>query len=298
MITHDAAGIAHHGCIALFTAALSAACATAVPPGRSEHPIRRMVPIPICLNGLPQNAPPGPQRPTKPEEYWPLLWAGFTPNTGPLDPLARDCAGRQPLASFSPGPLAVSASDAVVTDVAQQFKLVWLPVRPGKDNLAVGLLALLRHGAGGVEVYASGAHAGELGATRFTLERIGQRWAVAAMQEKCDERPTSPTCESTASIYLIERGALSSKVIVPLERWATAPKADGVGAVEYHFSSGLDYLATGIQITEHLVARDRTNGEIRSSDLQRMLVLKAGRLTASAESLWQRTSDQSSTTAP
>ncbi len=278
----------HRRCFALLTAALSAACATAAPQGRSEHPIRRMVPIPICLRELPQNALPEPLRP---EEYWPILWPGFDPNRGPLDPLARDCAGRQPLASLSlsgsKGPLGVSANDAVVTNVAQQFKLVWLPVRRGEGNPSVGMLALLRHRAGRVEVYATGAHAGELGATRFELQRLGPHRVVTAVEERCN-KSTPPTCESTARIYLLERAALTAPVVAPLERWATAPTANGVGSVEYHFSSGLDYLATGIQITEHLVMRDRTSGETRSPDLQRVLVLKAGELAASAESLWQR----------
>lgn len=278
---------AHHHCFALLTA-FSAACTTALPQGRSEHPIRRMVPIPICLSELPQNAPPGTLRA---EEYWPILWPGFDPNTGPLDPLARDCAGRQPLASWSlsgsRGPLGVSANDAVVTNVAQQFKLVWLPVRRGEGNPSAGMLALLRQRAGRVEVYATGAHAGELGATRFELERIGPHRVVTAIEERCNDISTPPTCESTARIYLLARGALRAPVVAPLERWATAPKANGVGPVEYHFSSGINYLATGIQITEHLVVRDRTSGETRSSDLQRVLVLEAGEWAASAKSLWQ-----------
>jgi hypothetical protein len=188
--------------------------------------------------------------------------------------------------SGSEGLLGVSANDAVVTNVAQQFKLVWLPIRPGAGNSRVGMLALLRHQSGRVEVYATGTHAGELGATRFTLERMGPRWVVTAVEERCDEKSMPRTCESTASVYLLERGALPAPVIAPLERWATVPSGNGVGFMEYHFSSGLDYLPTGIQITEHLVVRDRATGATRSSDLQRMLVLKAGKLSASAESLW------------
>jgi hypothetical protein len=279
---------AHRHCLALLTAALSVACTTAAPQGRSEHPIRRMVPIPICLRESPRNELSGPLRP---EEYWPILWPEFHPNTGLLDPLARDCAGHQPLASLSlsgsEAPLRVSAYEATVTNVAQQLKLVWLPIRRGVGNPSVGMLALLRHRFSRVEVYATGAHAGELGATRFELQRIGARRVVTAIEERCNDTSTPTTCESTARIYLLERGALLAPVIAPLERWATTQAANGVGSAEYHFSSGLDYLATGIQVTERLVVRDRTSGETRSSDLQRVLVLKAGGLAASAESLWR-----------
>src|SRR5262245_54483883 len=140
-----------------------------------------------------------------------------------------------------------------------------------------------------MEVYAVGIHRGSPSGTRFTLQRMGPRLVVEAVQETCSGQGGDRRCNSSTSVYLMTTGALRHAANFPIEQIARAPGGDDYGPVEYRFTASAEYRDTSIELTEHLSVTAQGQGETRSSDLQRALRLENGQLLASGESLWTKT---------
>jgi hypothetical protein len=227
----------------------------------------------------------------QPTDYWPLLWPKFEQPPAALDPRDRDCSGRQPFSAWAGTTTVLQplGSAASVTRSADDLEVIWLPVATESEARGSGLLALGRRRERRLEVYAIGVHAGDPERSRFTWQRLGSRLLVSAL-ETCDAAAPPTTCESSVSLYLARRGRLSSLGTLALERSVRGVRAArGAEPLEYHFQATLQYRPDGIHLQEHLTVRDPVQGELRRSELERVLVLRKDQLVESEPSLWQQT---------
>jgi hypothetical protein len=257
---------------------------------KTEDAARLMIPVPICIKRLPRASGPGVVVSLTSEEYWSLLLPSFDPNARTIDPSAPDCSGRTSLIRLSPSgttTLRVDPEKVTLAPGADGMKMVWLESHPLGEETFEGLLALFRQRESYMEVYAVGSHRGRPQGTRFTLQRMGPRLVIEAIQEDCTGEGRERRCRATSSVYLMATGALEAAATYPIEQVAKTTR-DG-SPVEYRFSASADYRDTSITLTEHLSVNSKDQGEIRSSDLERAFRLESGRLVASGESLWTKT---------
>jgi hypothetical protein len=284
------ANAAGAGLRALFALLILIACSAPPPPARPANLARQLVPVPICLSPL-GNTPAGASTTPQPADYWPLLWPHFDPRSGQLDPLDRDCSGRQALAAWAgtTNSLRPRTAEALISKGADDLEVIWLPILLDAAPDGTGLIALGRRRERRLEVYAIGVHGGDPERTHLAWQRLGPRLLVSAL-EGCAAAPTA-TCESSVSLYLARHGRLAALGSVVLERTALgAPSSRGAEPLEYHFQTTLLYRPDGIHLQEHLAVRDRVRGEVRRSDLERILVLRKDQLVQSEPSLWQQIS--------
>jgi hypothetical protein len=267
-------------------------CQGSVQSAKTEDEARLMVPVPICVKRLPRSAAPGAIVSLSPNEYWSLLLPSFDDAAKTLDPSGEDCSGRRSLASLSPqgvDRMTVDPDKLTLAAAADGMKVLWLQSHAMDDNTSSGLLALIRQLDSYLEVYAVGTHRGRPLGTQFTLERMGPRLVINALEEDCSGEGQERRCRATSSVYLMGTGALAAAATYPIEQIASASAPGGLGMLEYRFSASADYRADAIALTEHLSVRSKGQGEIRSSDLERAFHLKDGQLIASGESLWTKT---------
>jgi len=272
--------------------ALLGGCKKNVLSSKTEDDARLMIPVPICVKRLPRASTPGAVVSLTPEEYWALLLPSYDGGARTIDPTALDCSGRQSLARLSPPEtkrLRVDPEKIVLAAGADSMKLVWLESHPLSEGVFEGLMAIMRQKESYMEVYAVGIHRGLPGGTRFTLQRMGPRLVVEAVQETCSGQGGDRRCNSSTSVYLMTTGALRHAANFPIEQVARNPGSDDYGPVEYRFTASAEYRDTSIELTEHLSVTAQGQGETRSSDLQRALRLENGQLLASGESLWTKT---------
>jgi hypothetical protein len=266
------------------------ACKAQTLSSKTEDEARMMIPVPICVKRLPRGSTPGAVVSLTPAEYWGLLLPSFDRNAQTIDPSAPDCSGRLTLLSLSPSgtnSLRVDPEKVTLAPGADGMKMVWLESHPLGEDTFEGLLALVRQRESYMEVYALGIHRGRPQGTRFTLQRMGPRLVIEAIQEDCEGEGAERRCRASTAVYLMGTGALKAAATYPIEQAAKAMR-DG-NPVEYRFSASADYRDTSITLTEHLSVNTKGQGEIRSSDLERAFRLERGQLIASGESLWTKT---------
>ncbi|HWO12874.1 MAG TPA: hypothetical protein VNN80_25420 [Polyangiaceae bacterium] len=276
----------------LLGVALLGACKTNVLSSKTEDDARQLIPVPICLKRLPRSTTPGAVVSLSSEEYWSLLLPSYDGGARTIDPSALDCSGRQSLARLSPPDarrIRVDPEKVTLAASADGMKIVWLQSHPLSEGLYEGLMAIMRQRESYMEVYAVGIHRGLPKGTRFTLQRMGPRLVVEAVQEACVGEGSDRRCNASTSVYLMTTGALRHSAAFPIEQLVRMPDRDGYGPVEYRFSASAEYRDTSIELTEHLSVNSKGQGETRSSDLQRALRLENGQLLASGESLWTKT---------
>lgn len=267
------------------------ACGGTIASSKTEDGARQMIPVPICVKRLPRGAEPGVVVSLTPEEYWSLLLPSYNRNEKTVDPSAPDCSGRPSLRALSTEnttSLPVDPERVILAPGADGLKIVWLPSHPLSEGRFDGLLALARQRESYMEVYAVGLHRGLPPGTRFTLQRMGPRLVVEAIQEDCEGEGQGRRCRAAASVYLMGTGALRLAAAFPIEQAARGGARDG-SPLDYRFSASADYKDTAIELTEHLSVSAKGQGEIRASDLQRTFRLERGQLVASGESLWTKT---------
>jgi hypothetical protein len=267
-----------------------AACKSDILSSKTEDEARVMIPVPICVKRLPRGSSPGVVISLSPEEYWSLIFPSFDRNAKTIDPSEPDCSGRLSLASLSPGgthSLKVDPEKITLAPGADGMKMVWLQSHPLGEETFEGLLALIRQRESYMEVYAAGIHRGRPQGTRFTLQRMGPRLVIEAIQEDCTGEDRERRCRASTAVYLMGTGTLKAAATYPIEQVAKGSR-DG-NPVEYRFSASADYRDASITLTEHLSVDSKGQGEIRSSDLERAFRLERGQLVASGESLWTKT---------
>jgi hypothetical protein len=264
-------------------------CKSQTVSSKTEDEARAMIPVPICVKRLPRGSTPGAIVSLAPEEYWPVLLPSFDRNASTIDPSAPDCSGRLSLSPLSPGAnaLRVSPEKVTIAPGADNMKIVWLQSHAVGEDTYEGMIALVRQRESYVEVYALGTHRGRPEGTRFTLQRMGPRLIVEAIQEDCTGEGSDRRCRANTSVYLMRTGLLKAAATYPIEQ-VTRVTRDG-NPVEYRFSASADYRDTSISLSEHLSVNTRGQGETRSHDLERAFRLEGGQLIASGESLWTKT---------
>jgi hypothetical protein len=251
-----------------------------------------MVPVPICVQRLPRSAAPGAVISLSPAEYWSLILPSFEVGQGTIDPSAPDCSGRASLDGLSPkgvNSITVDPAQVVIAPGADGMKVVWLQSHPLTDQTRAGLLALTRQRDSYLEVYAVGVHRGRPSDIRFSLERMGTRIVISATEEECQGAGEARRCAATSSVYLMGTGALTHAAVYPTDRTLEAAAPGKTSSAEYRFSASAEYRSDAIRLTEHLSVRNKGQGEIRASDLERAFRLEKGKLVASGESLWTKT---------
>lgn len=276
-------------------AAACLSCQGNVQSAKTEDEARLMVPVPICVKRLPRAAGPGVVISLSPDEYWSLLLPSFDANAKTIDPSAADCSGRRSLKGLSSegvNSVSVDPEKLVVAPGADGMKVVWLESHARDDETFEGLVALTRQLDSYMEVYAVGLHKGPPEGTRFTLERMGPRLVVNAVEEKCTGDGQERRCSATSAVYLMGTGALKAAAVYPTEQAATAAGPGGRGTMEYRFSASAEFRAGSIQLTEHLSVTAKGQGELRAADLERAFRLEDDTLIASGDSLWEKTLEQ------
>lgn len=270
-------------------------CQGTVQSAKTEDEARLMVPVPICVKRLPRAAGPGVVISLSPDEYWSLLLPSFDAAAKTIDPGAADCSGRRSLKTLSSegvNSITVDPEKLVVAPGADGMKIVWLESHTRDDGAMEGLVALTRQLESYMEVYAVGLHRGPPEGTRFTLERMGPRLVVNAVEESCSGEGQERRCSATSAVYLMGTGTLKAAAAYPVEQAATAPGPGGRGVVEYRFSASAEFREGSIQLTEHLSVTAKGQGELRAADLERAFRLENDQLIASGESLWAKTLEQ------
>ncbi len=273
------------------------ACQGAVQPAKTEDQTRNMVPVPICVQRLPRSAAPGAVISLSPTEYWSLLLPSFDNDAKTIDPSAADCSGRASLAGLSSAgvnSLKVDTEKVAISPGADGMKIIWLQSHPTSGKSAgapavAGLLALTRQRDSYLETYAIGVHRGAAEGARFTLERMGPRLVVSSTEETCTGDGQNRRCSAHSTVYLTKTGELRQAASYPVDQSVSAPGPSGGELAEYRFSASAEYHPDAIRLTEHLSVRNKVQGEIRSSDLERAYRLEDGQLVASGESLWTKT---------
>jgi hypothetical protein len=259
---------------------------------KTEDEARLMIPVPICVKRLPRATTPGAIVSLTSEEYWSILLPSYDRSARTINPSAPDCSGRLSLMSLSPQgytALRVDPEKTVVSAGADGLKIVWLESHKLGQDSYEGLIALTRQRESYMEVYAVGVHRGRPEGSRFTLQRMGPRIVIEAVQEDCEGDGSERRCHAANSVYLMGTGALRPAATFPIEQATKRTARDGSVLAEYHFSASTDYKDTSIQLTEHLSVSAKGQGEVQSSDLERAFRLENGQLVASGESLWTKT---------
>jgi hypothetical protein len=273
-------------------ALLGLACGGSVQSAKTEDEARAMVPVPICVQRMPRSAAPGTIISLRPEEYWTLILPSFDAEAKTIDPSAVDCSGRASLESLSRkgvNSVSVDPERMLIAPGADGMKIVWLETHPLEGGAYAGLLALTRQVNSYLEVYAVGIHRGKPEGSRFSLERMGPKIVISATEEECHGEAEARRCNASNSVYLMATGALLQAATYPVDRALEAAVPGKLGVAEYRFTASAEYRPDVIALSEHLSVRSKSQGEIRSSDLERAFRLEKGQLVATGDSLWTKT---------
>ncbi len=92
------------------------------------------------------------------------------------------------------------------------------------------------------------------------------------------------------TLLLPRFGRLVQVAALSTERRAYASGSEpGVGGqIEYRMTASPQYTADGVKLFEQVQATDSAGRVIHKTELERMLVLRDGKIDASADSIWGR----------
>jgi hypothetical protein len=152
-------------------------------------------------------------------------------------------------------------------------------------------------------MYALGAYRGNSKQSRFGLERMGSELLVTALDDRCTGRGANDPCDTTLVAYLPWSGELKELTQIPLQRvrFATGSEPGVSGKLEYTLVTSPSFKPGGIVLLEQVSAKDADGHELRKAEHQRMLSWSHDRMSADADSLWDRvfvTRDSAASTAP
>jgi hypothetical protein len=282
------------------TALGAAGCASAVESSKMEDRARRTVPVPICIQPL-ERSTSGVSK-VEPADYWKMVLPSFDPGSSTVDAASTDCSGRPAfseqdlLSAEGPraGSLPAKPDHAVVTPGPDGFRVVWLRTFDFSDGSSAGPLALVRSREGYAEVYGTGSMRGKLKTTRFSLERMGSRILVTAIDEGCGEVKPGQGCETAFTVYVLGGGRLTRAASLPLDRIDYRPFPGLPGLSKYRLTATPVFQDKGMRVVEQVVVLDPNQGTVRKSDLERVFKLApGGQLEASAPSLWAQVAGDS-----
>jgi hypothetical protein len=276
-------------------------CAGAVESSRVEDRARRTIPVPICLKALERHGGAGVVSVLKPQDYWALILPSYDPGANTVDRSSPDCSGRPVFDNpelaqaegVHSGALVAKPDDAIVQPGPDDLRIVWLRTHKFADGTAAGPLALVRPREGYAEVYATGFYHGREKNSRFSLERMGTRFAVTAGDEGCSGVKPNRPCESSYQVFIMASGKLVTSAQFALERVDYRSVAGVPGPVQYRLTAMPTFEAGKLTVTEQLILRDENQSVIRKSDMVRVFKVEPdGRLVTKQESLWKQVANQ------
>ncbi|MBN1610122.1 MAG: hypothetical protein JW940_26080 [Polyangiaceae bacterium] len=275
----------------------AAGCAGAVESSRLEDRARRTIPVPICLKALERHGGAGVVSVLKPQDYWALILPTYDAGSNTVDRSSPDCSGRPVFSNpelahaegLRSGSLVVKPDDAVVQPGPDDMRIVWLRTHKFADGTAAGPLALARPREGYAEVYATGFYRGRAKDSRFSLERMGARFAVTVGDEGCSGGKPNRPCESSFQVFVMAAGKLVGSARFTLDRVDYRSVSGVPGPVQFRLTAMPTFQSGKLMVTEQLVLRDENQAVIRKSDMVRVFRLEPnGRLVTKQESLWKQ----------
>ena len=282
----------------MLSATASWGCTESTRPPRTEDDARSMAPVPACIEPLPARAGvAGTLRNLREEQYWQLVFPGYdmTHHTLAGDSLA--CTGTPVFDDpvFAGGtpratPIPVEDGDILYGSGGDHLRIVWMRTHRWPDGSEAGPIALVRTKEDFAEVYAVGALRRTTTHTNFQAERVGTEYLITVTDDGCEGLPRATACETKVTILLPRFGRLVQVASLSTERRAYATGGEpGIGGpVEYRMTASPQYTDAGVKLFEQVQATDSAGRVIHKTELERMLVLRDGKMDASADSIWGR----------
>ncbi|HEX8789723.1 MAG TPA: hypothetical protein VF765_02145 [Polyangiaceae bacterium] len=274
------------------------ACAETERPPRMEDVPRAMAPVPACilpLAGKPRAA--GTLRNLHEEEYWKLVFPSYDASHHQLDPAAAACTGSavfdDPVfrgGSTRGTPIQVEDGDILYGNGGDHMRIVWMRTHRWKDGSEAGPIALVRALDDFAEVYAVGVFKRAASQSSFQAERLGEEFLVSATDDGCEGLPPTRECDAKVTLLLPRFGRLVEVAAIDTEKraYATGSEPGVQGAIEYRLTTSPQYTSAGVKLFEEVQATDSAGRVVRSTELERMLVLRDGKMEPTSDGIWDR----------
>lgn len=276
----------------VFFALLLTACGEGPRP-RTEDQTRTVAPVPACIAPLPARRDTSTLRRLRDDETWRLVLPNYDPTKGAGD--ATTCTGvrldKLPEMS-SARPRKASIEDLVYGSGADRLKVVWLRTHSFEDGTDGGPIAVIRPIERFAELFGVGAYRGRADRVRFTVPRVSTGFVVAAEDDGCKSRKPTEGCEATTTIFLPRNGALLRAAEISIEHYKYVPANEKgtTGILELHGQTSVQYMATGISLTEVVEIHDDKGRSIRRLEGERTMTLNGDAFVPSEPPLWDKVS--------
>lgn len=274
------------------------ACAGTEHPPRVEDEPRAMAPVPACIEPLPARSnASGTMRNLREEQYWRLVFPAFDLKQETLPQGALACTGVDVFTDpvFVGGatrgaPMQVQQGDIVYGSGGDHMRILWMRTHRWPDGSEAGPIALVRTKEDFAEVYAVGAFRRASPRSTFQAERVGSEFLISGTDDGCEGLPPTSACETKVTLLLPRYGRLVQLAALDTERRAYASGGEpGVsGAIEYRLTASPRYTDSGVKLFEQVQASDSAGRVIHKTELERLLVLRDGKMEPSADSVWGR----------
>lgn len=293
----DRLAIAMLALAALSCPGLSACSETTRPP-RIEDAPRAMAPVPACLQPLAAKVrAAGTLRNLREEEYWKLVFPSYDASHHELDPSAAACTGTAIFADpvFAGGatrgtPMKIEDGDILYGNGGDHVRIVWMRTHRWQDGSEAGPIALVRARDDFAEVYAVGVFKRAATQSAFQAERLGEEFLVSATDDGCEGLAPTKECVTKLTLLLPRFGRLVQVAAIDTEKraYATGGEPGVQGPVEYRLTTSPQYGVGGVKLFEEVQATDSAGRLVRSTELERMLVLRDGKMEPTGEGIWDR----------
>jgi hypothetical protein len=280
-------------------------CTESTRPPRTEDDARSMAPVPACIEPLPaRTGTAGTMRNLREDQYWQLVFPAYDTTNHTLANDSLACTGTSVFDDpiFAGGttngtPIGIKDGDVLYGSGGDRLRIVFMRTHHWPDGSEAGPIALVRTKEDFAEVYAVGAYRRATTHTTFQAERVGTEYLVTATDDGCVGLPRTTACETKVSLLLPRFGRLVPVASIATERRAYASGSEpGIGGqIEYRLTSSPQYTADGVKLFEQVEATDSAGRVIHKTELERMLVLRDGKMDSSAESIWGRVFPSDST---
>lgn len=284
--------------LAVLTSLGMPACSEPERPPRMEDVPRAMAPVPACVEPLaarPHAA--GTLRNLHEDEYWKLVFPSYDQAHHQLDVSATACTGATLFddPAFQGGatrgtPIQVQDGDILYGNGGDHLRIVWMRTHHWQDGSVAGPIALVRARDDFAEVYAVGVFKSAAAHSSFQAERLGEEFLVSATDDGCEGLTPIRACETKLTLLLPRFGRLVDVAAFDTEKraYATGSEPGVPGQIEYRLTASPQYTSSGVKLFEEVQATDSAGRVVRSSELERMLVLRDGKMEATADGIWAK----------
>jgi hypothetical protein len=258
-----------------------------------------MAPIPACIMPLPArtSATAGTMRNLREEQYWQLVFPSFDLKQRTLGLDSVTCTGAHVFDApiFRGGathgtPVQVQEGDIIYGNGGDHMRIVWMRTHSWPDGSEAGPIALVRTQEDFAEVYAVGSFRRSSTQSTFQAERLGTEFLISGTDDGCQGLPLTTACEAKITLLLPRFGQLVQLAALDTERraYATGTEPGVTGNIEYRLTASPKYTDDGVQLFEQVKASDSAGRVVHKTELERVLVLRDGKMEPSSDSLWGR----------